>query len=95
MSKFHRWMSTPLAVTLLFVALIIWTLVVLGWPAAWRLGVLLAALGLADILIGWGRGLTLSEQINRDWHRNPMRYWLWLVGMGVGLLLLHLHFTGV
>jgi len=94
-SRFHRFMGTPLGVTLLLLATVAWTWIVLGWDAAWRLLVLLAALGLADLAIGWGRGRTFSQEVNRSWHRDPRRYWFWLVGIGAGLVLLHLHFTGV
>ena len=34
-------------------------------------------------------------EVNRSWHRDLRRYWLWFIGIGAGLLLLHLHFTGV
>ncbi len=95
MRRFHRWMATPLAVVLLFVALIAWTWAVLGWDAAWRMAAVLAGLGAADLAIGWGRGLTLSKTVNRGWHRDPRRYWFWLAGVAVTLWLLHLHFTGV
>lgn len=95
MRRFHRFMATPRAVVLLFVTLIAWTWAILGWDAAWRMAAVLAGLGAADLAIGWGRGLTLSEAVNRSWHRDPRRYWLWLIGIGAGLVLLHLHFTGV
>jgi len=95
LDKLHRFMATPLGVVLLGIAIAIWTWTILGWGAAWRMAAVLAGLGVADMAIGWGRGLTLSEEINRDWHRNPMRYWFWLAGMVVALVLLHVHFTGV
>ncbi len=99
MRRLHRFMATPLAVVLLGVALIAWTWVTLGSGAAWRLAVVLAGLGIADVALGqlrrWRLGDTLSEEVNRGWHRDPRRYWLWLAGVAVALWLLHLHFTGV
>ena len=94
MRSFHRWMSTPLVVVLLGLVLVAWTWLMLGWPAAWRLAVVLAALGVADAALGRYR-TPLSWEANRSWHRDPRRYWLWLIGIGAGLILLHLHFTGV
>lgn len=93
-NRFRRFMFTPLAITLVFIILPFWTYLTLGWEAAWRFGVLLAVLGIADLAIGWGKGLTLSEQVNRDWHRDPKRYAMWVVGVTIGLVLLHIHFTG-
>ncbi len=99
MRRFHRWMATPLAVVLLGVALVAWTWTTLGSGAAWRLAVVLGGLGVADVALGqlrrWRLGDTLSEEVNRRWHADPIRYWFWLVGLGVGLAMLHLHFTGV
>lgn len=89
-----RFMVHPVAVVLLFAGLTAWTWFALGWEAAWRFGVLLAVLGMADLAIGWEGGLTLSEQVNKDWHSNPHRYIMWIVGVVTGLLLLHFHFTG-
>ena len=94
MRRLHRFMATPLGVVLLGVAVVVWTWLTLGEGAAWRMAAVLAGLGAVDLAIGWGRGLTLSEEVNRSWHRDPRRYWLWLIGIGAGLLLLHLHFTG-
>lgn len=97
--RFHRWMSSLTAVALLGLALIAWTWATLGPGAAWRMAGVLAGLGLADAALGqlrrWRLGDTLSEEVNRGWHRDPWRYWFWLVGLGVGLVMLHLHFTGV
>ncbi len=90
----RRWFATPLAAILLGVALTAWTWLMLGWAAAWRLAVVLAALGVADAALGRYR-TPLSWEINRAWHRDPLRYWLWFIGVGVALVLLHLHFTGV
>lgn len=95
MDRIRRFMATPLAVVVLFGLIVVWTWLVLGADAAWRMAAVLAGLGAADIAIGWGRGLTLSEAVNHSWHRDPRRYWLWLIGIGAGLILLHLHFTGV
>ena len=99
MRRFHRWMATPLAVVLLGVALVAWTWATLGPGAAWRLAVVLGGLGIADLALGqlrrWRLGDTLSEEVNRGWHRDPRRYWFWLAGVAVALWLLHLHFTGV
>ena len=94
MDRLHRWMATPMAVMLLGLALIAWTWLLLGWPAAWRLAVVLGALGLADAALGRWRS-PLSWEVNRGWHRHPLRYWYWLVGVVAALWLLHLHFTGV
>ena len=99
LKRFHRRMSTGLAVVLLGFALVAWTWITLGGGAAWRMAVVLAGLGLADAGLGqlrrWRLGDTLSEEVNRGWHRDPRRYWFWLVGVVVTLWLLHLHFTGV
>ena len=95
MRRFSQFMSTPLGVVSLFVGVLLWTWFFLGWEATWRLGVLLAALGAADMVIGRGEGLTLSEQVNRDWRRSRIRYFFWLFGIAVAIVLLHLHFTGV
>lgn len=87
-------MFTPFGIVLVFIAAPLWTWATLGWEAAWRFGILLAALGVADLAIGWGKGLTLSEQVNKDWHRDPKRYIMWVAGIVIALVLLHLHFTG-
>lgn len=90
----RRWFATPLAVILLGATLTAWTWLTLGWAAAWRLAVVLTALGVADAALGRYR-TPLSWEINRAWHRDPLRYLFWLIGVGVALIVLHLHFTGV
>ena len=90
-----RFFSTPLAVVLLGAVFVLLTGLLLGQDAGWKTFVILGAAGLADILIGWGPRKTLSEVVNRGWHRDPRRYWFWLAGVAVTLWLLHLHFTGV
>jgi len=66
--RLRRFMATPLAVVLLFVAIITWTWAVLGWDAAWRMAAVLAGLGASWHrdqrrywlwLIGIGAGLVL------------------------------------
>lgn len=95
MCRFHRFMSTPLAVILLGVVFVGLTLLTLGWEASWKSLVVLGAAGLADLVIGWGERRTLSEDVNRVWHKNPIRYAVWMLGVAGALYLMHLHFTGV
>ena len=95
MSRLRRFMATPLAVILLFVVITLWTWVTLGWLVAWKLAALLTSLGITDLVLGWQKGRTLSEEVNQSWHKSPWRYRLWLVGVAASLVLLHLHFTGV
>ena len=75
--------------------MIIWTWATIGWDAAWKLGAMVAAAGIADVLVGWGRRLTLSEEVNKKWHSDPLRYLVWIIGMALAALALHAHFTGV
>jgi len=94
LKRFHRWMSTPLAIVLLGLVIVAWTWATLGAAAGWRMAVVLVALGAADALLG-AVSKPLSLEVWRAWRRSSVRYWLWVVGMAVAALLLHLHFTGL
>ena len=95
MKSVHRWLSTPAGVGVLGLLMLLATWLLLGPGAAWRFAAILAGVAVVDVALGMA-GRTLSAEINRAYHRNRWRYWIWAVIMAALIVLgLNAHFTGV
>jgi len=91
----RRFMASANGVITLAAAMIVATFALLGPEAGWRLAVLLGAVGIVDLVLG-ALGGTLSEAVNRVYHRNRWLYWLWVLVLSLLLVFgLNAHFTGV
>jgi len=95
MRSVHRWLSTPKGVIALGLLMLAVTWLLLGAGAGWRYAAILAGIAVVDVVLGMA-GRTLSAEINRAYHHNRWRYWIWAIIMAALIVLgLNAHFTGV
>ena len=90
-----KWIATPAGIISIAIVAAIITATLLGIKAGLMISFLFLGLGVADYILG-KIDITFSQEVNRKYHSNKKRFFLWVVLMAIVLGFgLYSHFTGV
>ena len=95
MKQLHSWLGTAAGVIFLGIVSVIATFALLGKDAGIMLFVILLAIGLADVILGFVHH-TFSREVNIQYKRRRNFFYVWVIVMSIFIVFgLYMHFTGL